>query len=145
MAAEFGIQINNNWYFTVKSDYPAENDLNQLDGIFRLEDRPTALLFSSLSLATIKIVTELKNMGLSLPEDVSIIGFDDSPWARSMEPALTVIEQPLIEMGRRAAKKLVEQINGEICIKREVLPVEIIERDSVGIAKNYNSGKAPSK
>ena len=145
MAAEFGIQINNNWYFTVKSDYPAENDLTQLDDIFRLEDRPTALLFSSLSLATIKIVTELKNMGLSLPEDVSIIGFDDSPWARSMEPALTVIEQPLIEMGRRAAKKLVEQINGEICIKREVLPVEIIERDSVGIAKNYNSGKAPSK
>jgi DNA-binding LacI/PurR family transcriptional regulator len=145
MAAEVGIESREEWYSVTEDDYLSEKNLAQLRSIFRSGDRPTALLFSCFLPATIKIVAELRNMGLSLPEDVSIIGFDDSPWARCMDPALTVIEQPLMEMGRRAAKRLIEQINGVPCIKREVLPIEIVERDSVGIVRTGNRSEVLSK
>lgn len=89
--------------------------------MFSSEDRPTALLFSSFFSITMQIVAELRSMGLSIPQDVSIIGFDDSSWAKCTDPALTVIQQPLSAMGRHAAERLIEQMNGKACIKKEHL------------------------
>ena len=144
-SGEFGIQTRGDWYSVIEREYITEKNSIQLRTMFGSEDRPTALLFSSFLPATTDIVSELKSMGLSLPADVSLIGFDDSPWARCMEPALTVIEQPLKEMGRRAAERLVEQINGEGCINQEVLPVNMVERRSVAIVKAFNGREALGK
>lgn len=144
MSSEFGIQTRGDWNLVMECNYLSEETSNKLKCMFTAEDRPTALLFSSFLPSTMKIVAELKNMGLSLPEDVSLIGFDDSPWAECMEPALTVIEQPLMEMGRRAAERLLQQINYEPYINREVLPVEIVRRSSVAIARNGKNSEVLS-
>ena len=46
----------------------------------------------------------LRGRGLRLPDDVSLVGFDDVPWMEMVNPAITVVAQPALEMGRRAAR-----------------------------------------
>ncbi|MFJ7331026.1 LacI family DNA-binding transcriptional regulator [Streptomyces cyaneofuscatus] len=67
-----------------------------------------------------------------IPEDVALIGFDDSVVARHMHPALTSVRQPIEEMGRRMAQLLLEEIAGRVGEERPtvVLPTELVVRDS---------------
>ncbi len=69
----------------------------------------------------------LKRRGLSVPGDVSIVGFDDVPEAATCQPSLTTIAQPGAEIGRRAARTILE-FDGTL--RRETLPVELIVRGS---------------
>lgn len=72
-------------------------------------------------------------MGLQVPRDLSIAGFDDAPLARYCIPPLTTIRQPVVEMGRRAASLLIDKIEGkdEPCGQALILPPEgLIARGS---------------
>ncbi|GAA4829999.1 LacI family DNA-binding transcriptional regulator [Luteimicrobium xylanilyticum] len=92
-------------------------------------DRPTAIFASNdlSALATIDVAHEL---GLRVPEDVSIIGFDNVPESALSTPPLTTISQPLHRMGAEALRLLVDVIDG---VERDVhvrLPTELVERAS---------------
>jgi LacI family transcriptional regulator len=71
--------------------------------------------------------------GYSIPDDISIIGFDNDNYSKYLYPPLTTIHQPRKEMGENAAKLLVERIEGKGSkVKRKIiLPTKIIERNSV--------------
>jgi len=76
----------------------------------------------------------LREAGYSCPEDVSVVGFDDAPFAKYLHPSLTTICQPMYEMGLNAGKLIVEKLEGkkESRVKRRIiLPTEIVVRDSV--------------
>ncbi len=137
---EFGIEAAGEKRIAIDTDRLDNEALSGLKEMFDSERRPTALVFSSLFPPTMQIVAELRNKGLSVPEDVSIIGFDDSSWARWMDPALTVIQQPLSTMGRHAAERLLDQMDGKPYIKNEILPIELIERSSVTVIKSSRIG-----
>jgi DNA-binding LacI/PurR family transcriptional regulator len=137
---KFGIEAAVEKRIAINFDRLDDEALSGLKKVFDSERRPTALVFSSLFLPTMQIVSELRNMGLSVPEDVSIIGFDDSSWARWMDPALTVIRQPLSTMGRHAAERLLDQMDDKPYIKNEILPIELIERSSVAVVKSPRMG-----
>ncbi len=94
---------------------------------------PTAILAfdSILSLGALKAIHEL---GLNCPDDVSLVGFDDAEWADVVSPSLTVVAQPVYDIGVRAAQLLLARINGET--RRPVhdrMPTAIIERHSVSV------------
>ncbi|MFJ4968742.1 LacI family DNA-binding transcriptional regulator [Streptomyces sp. NPDC088755] len=74
----------------------------------------------------------LREADRRIPEDVALIGFDDSVVARHMHPALTSVRQPIEEMGRRMAELLLEEIAGRVGEERPavVLPTELVVRDS---------------
>lgn len=75
----------------------------------------------------------LKEKGIDIPKDVSIVGFDDMPFCDMVDPALTTIRVHKQSMGRLAVKRLIQRINGEDCgvtINIEV-NTEIVERKSV--------------
>lgn len=74
-------------------------------------DRVTAI-FSSNNLMTLGILRHLKTAGLRYPEDVSLVGFDDPPWASSFYPGITSVAQQPFEMGYQAADMLVRRIEG---------------------------------
>ncbi len=102
------------------------------------DDRPTAVLCFSDSLA-VGVVRTAQSLGLRVPEDVSVIGFDDSPLADRAEVPLTTIRQDVEAKGRAAAAALTASLRA----RREgtppptdhvVLPVELIVRDSCGPA-----------
>jgi LacI family transcriptional regulator len=71
------------------------------------------------------------NMGLRVPEDISIVGFDDSPLAKHGGVPLTSVRQPLVEMGTLSINTLYRIIQGKIKPPiKKLLPTQLIERAS---------------
>ncbi|MBT2457199.1 LacI family DNA-binding transcriptional regulator [Streptomyces sp. ISL-86] len=73
---------------------------------------------------------ELRAAGRRIPDDVALVGFDDSVVARHMDPPLTSVRQPIEEMGRTMARVLLERIAGESPDRAVVLPTELVVRES---------------
>lgn len=77
------------------------------------------------------IVDRLRHRGISVPGDMSVVGFDDVPVASLVSPALTTVQIPLAGLGRRGVDLLVERLDGAVDVTtRTVLPVELIIRNS---------------
>jgi LacI family transcriptional regulator len=93
-------------------------------------DRPTALFFSCDGVARPAYRT-LARLGLRIPHDVSVVGFDDDPLSEWLTPALSTVRQPFFQMGQVAMELLEEQMHD---LKRPaehpVLPVTYIARES---------------
>jgi LacI family transcriptional regulator len=71
-----------------------------------------------------------------IPEEVSLIGYDDIAASRLTCPALTTVRQPTFEKGRVAARLLIDLIEGKpVESEHTVLPVELIERESLRVLK----------
>ena len=95
-----------------------------------LNPRPSAIFASSDYLA-IGVLGAFQRAGLSVPQDMSLIGFDDMPFADLVNPPLTTIRQPVPEMGRLAFQVLLALIHGENAARLSRLPVELVQRKSV--------------
>lgn len=74
-------------------------------------DRPTALVAMD-NLMGLGALEQVRKLGLSVPEDVGLAVYDDQPWFPLLDPPLTVIAQPTVEMGRAAARCLLDLIAG---------------------------------
>lgn len=72
----------------------------------------TAIFAAHDRLALI-VMHEARNLGRRVPEELSIVGFDDEPWARDIDPALTTVRQPAEELGRHAARLLLDVLSRE--------------------------------
>ncbi|KAF2955360.1 LacI family DNA-binding transcriptional regulator [Marinitoga sp. 38H-ov] len=90
-------------------------------------------IFAVNDLIAVSVIDELKRQNINVPEDVSVIGFDDSPIAEYFYPYLTTIRQFRWDIGYTAAKLLIEKIlNPKSTLPRKILiPTELIIRDSV--------------
>lgn len=92
--------------------------------------RPSAILACSDYLA-IGVLQALQQAGLSVPEDMSLVGFDDMPFAELVNPPLTTIRQPIAEMGRMAFDLLLALLNKAEPAPLTRLPVGLVLRHSV--------------
>jgi len=99
--------------------------------ILKMPQRPTAI-FAGNNFIAIGVLKGLQEAGLSVPEQVSVVGFDDLPLTLLIEPFLTVAAIPAYEMGYRAAELLLRQIMGEEEAGNRdiILPTELIIRRS---------------
>ena len=98
--------------------------------LLALPDPPTAI-FASNDVSAFGVMDAVRDLGLRVPDDVSIVGFDDIPDARLSTPALTTVRQPMREMGARATRMLLDRIAGkEPQPPRVELPTELIVRDT---------------
>lgn len=94
-------------------------------------DGPTAI-FCSSDEAAIGASLAARDLGLSVPDDVSLVGFDDIGLAEIAQPALTTIRQPRLEMGIAAGERVIDMIrNGPGERGNQILDCKLIERDSV--------------
>lgn len=99
------------------------------------EPKPPTALFTSNNLVTRYVLASLLNLGVKLPNDLALAGFDDFDLADLTSPPLTVVRQPAQEMGRVATSLLFERIaSGELpqAATKVVLPVEVVIRRSCG-------------
>ena len=95
---------------------------NPPDALFAMND-PTAL--EALNVA--------KRRGLSVPDDLAIVGFSDDPMSALIEPGLTTVAQPVNEIGQQTANLLLRQLQakeGEFEPERIILPTSLIVRGS---------------
>ena len=98
--------------------------------ILKRDERPTALL-CTVDMFAVGAMRAAKDMGLSVPRDLSIIGIDDILLSRYVEPPLTTVGIDKVEIGELAMKTLLRKLNGE-STESVLLPMELVERDSVG-------------
>jgi LacI family transcriptional regulator len=98
--------------------------------LLSLAQPPTAIFVSS-DLMAFGVMEAVRDRGLQIPRDISIVGFDDIPQAVHVHPPLTTVRQPLEEMGRVAARLLLAYIeNPARPVERVELPTELIVRES---------------
>lgn len=102
-----------------------------LETIFATDEPPTAILAMSDRMAMVA-VDWLTGRGLNVPGDVSVIGFDGVPDGLLCSPQLTTIAQPIAEIGRRAARMI---LNFDGAVRHEMLDVQLVVRASTGPAK----------
>jgi LacI family transcriptional regulator len=94
--------------------------------------RPTAL-FTASNFMTLGAMRAIREAGLAIPADVALIGFDDLDWTTLVDPPLTVVAQPVAELGRVAAELLLERLDGEMAPPRRVrLRTSLVVRQSCG-------------
>lgn len=101
-----------------------------------LHERPTAL-FCANDMMAIGALEYCRTHGLSVPHDVSVVGFDDVPMAPLLSPRLTTVRQPAREMGMHAAELLLDLVNGNVKPELpETFPVEVIVRESAAAPRS---------
>ncbi len=101
--------------------------------LYAMLDRPTALFVQNHPMA-LGTLLAFRELGLRVPDDVSIISFDDPSWAQLIDPALTTIRQPTYELGSAAAEMLIDRVTRRYVAAPRRIVVEpfLVVRKSVG-------------
>lgn len=135
-------QLNPKALIVVETDYGIETGGAAFRQLMAATPRPTVVMCGNDVLA-VGAQRAAKEMGISVPRDVSITGFDDIELAILAEPALTTVHVPHREMGRRAANMLVTMLDGGAVMKSVELKTDIRIRQSLAPAPGYFAGVDP--
>ena len=86
-------------------------------------------IFAANDMTAIGALAALRERGIAVPGDISLVGYDDIPISRDITPALTTVRVPMIEMGRQAMRLALAPATGEERVVR--LPTELVTRSSL--------------
>ena len=123
---------------------PGQNSMDagwqSMKKLLKLKERPTAVFVIS-DLGAIGALKAVRDKGLSVPDDISIIGFDDINTVSFLDPPLTTVAQPKDELGERAVELLIRKIENNIMTLNEqiVLKPTLIKRKSCRDFNNINN------
>lgn len=96
----------------VVGDYTVESGYKSLESLWNQQDRPTAVLVTNYEM-TIGAIMAINDLNIGIPEDLSIIGFDNIQMAKVVKPPLSIVEQPMKEIGETAASLLIKRLKGD--------------------------------
>lgn len=112
-----------------------ENAYNAMKKLMELKERPTAI-FADTDVKAIGAMRAAKDLGIKIPDNVSIVGFDDIPEASTSEPPLTTVRLPYYQMGEEAVSMMKKLIKEKKPVKNIELSGKLIVRDSCkGVAE----------
>jgi DNA-binding LacI/PurR family transcriptional regulator len=115
-----------------RADFKEHGGYDAMRSLLGLPHRPDAV-FVANNLMAMGALHAIGDAGLRIPEDMGIVCFDDVPWGASLQPPLTVVDQPAFELGSAAARILLGRLrepHGPV--RRVVLPTRLIVRASCG-------------
>ncbi|ABR46683.1 Alanine racemase [Alkaliphilus metalliredigens QYMF] len=125
---EAGLGINEDFIINGENDF--ESGQKSMQQLLARKDRPDAVFLVSDVLA-IGALKTIRDMKLSVPEDIAVVGFDNIEFAIRMNPALTTIAQPMYEIGRESCRLLINRIvNKDVEIEKIIMDFELIIRES---------------
>ena len=127
------IEVREDWIKIVRNREDCRREMQML---LEAEERPNAIL-STNNMLTLDILESLKESGCRVPEEIGVVGYDETEWSKHLDPPLTTIVQPAYEMGRAAVKRLIERIQAKeqgIQLMAETIELEpsLIVRRSCG-------------
>jgi LacI family transcriptional regulator len=125
--AEYGLQLAPD--LTVPGAYTYESGLARARELLARPDRPTAIFAGNDEMAS-GVYGAAHELGIRIPDDLSIIGFDDAPIATRMWPAMTSVRLPVREMGWAAAEKLFAKAKDAAKAPASEFTPTLIERQS---------------
>ena len=127
--SEAGLEIDHHAIIT--GDYSLRSGLEAARFLLARPKPPTAIFAANDDMA-VGAMTAIMAAGLSIPKDISVAGFDDTRLASAVWPALTTIRQPVAEMAKRAAERLMASDDGDA--SDDVFQFELVVRQSTGPA-----------
>ena len=127
--AEFNLTSNPEWI--LEGDFECASASKAVDKILAMKDRPTAL-FCFNDIMALAAISKIQQAGLKVPEDISVIGYDNIELSAYFSPPLTTIHQPKRRVGKTAVEILLERIKDKHHERRifEMQP-EVVSRSSV--------------
>ena len=127
--ARLGLPARPDWI--IRGDFSLESGRVAAQRILDLSDRPTAV-FCSADMVAFGLISGLLEGGLRVPEDISVVGFDDIEMSQFYVPGLTTIRQDRALLGRRAAEVLLDQLSNSAssAVQPKPIGVELIVRAS---------------
>ena len=118
----------------IEGHFHYDDGLEAADRFLSMDDRPTAI-FAGNDIQAFGVYEAARNHGLNIPRDLSVVGYDDIPPARWVGPALTTVQQPLIEMAEQAARLVLAlRDDPDRSAVRLELATSLIERGSTAAA-----------
>ena len=115
--------------FILDGDLTLESGYKNARRLLKLPDAPTAI-FAVNNLMAVGVLKAARDLGIDVPKRLSVIGFDDSILSELIEPSLTVVKQPLVDMGIIAKELLLDQLNGNHAFKTIKLEPALLKRNS---------------
>ena len=115
----------------VEGDGTLEGGLGSMRQLLALSRPPTAV-FCFNDVTAMGVLRGLNAAGVQVPHDCSVIGFDDLDMAAYYCPPLTTVRQPSYRLGQRAMRMLLQLIQGREDVEAEVLPAELVVRETTG-------------
>lgn len=116
--------------YIINGDFSQSLAYQNCDRLLDLKDRPTGI-FCSDDYMAIGVINKIRSRGLSVPEDISVVGFDDIDIISYFRPPITTIKQPIYEIGEKSAEILLSLIQGNTKPPiHEFMDVRLIERSS---------------
>jgi len=107
---EAGIPKDNN---LIKiGNFKKRSGINLARELLESSNRPEAIFISNLDMTLGALIT-IKEIGIKIPDDIGIVGFDDSDWSLILNPPLTVVSQPVYSLGSTAAEMLIGKIENK--------------------------------
>lgn len=126
---EFGVEFNNKYVFEGQIDY--DSGIKMADKLVDSNLTVTSIVCAA-DLLAIGVMSELYRRGVKVPDDISIVGFDDLEISKYLTPPLTTVHQHISLKGKKAVELLLEHIEKtDLPKQEEVLPLELVERGSV--------------
>ena len=129
----WGLPLREEYEVLASADYSFSSGVEAARRLLNRPEPPTALFCVSdvLALGALQAAREL---GIRVPEELSVVGFDDVEYAVMFQPHLTTIRQPCYELGLAAGETLLKQLRGGPGGQVHYLPHQLIERDSTANA-----------
>lgn len=129
--AECQLPLNRAYVVHASNDYSVDSGYKAMCQLLELapEERPTAVFAAGDNLA-IGAMQAIRDKGLSVPGDISVIGFDDIETARYLTPALTTVHQDMVQLGNQAADMLIAAIETQQPLAAVKVPVTLAIRES---------------
>jgi LacI family transcriptional regulator len=118
--------------YIVQGDFHPESGFDAGIKLLSLPERPTAI-FACNDLMAMGVIKAAASMGLRVPEDLALVGYDDIELASYTNPPLSTIKQPKVEMGLTALQIILDRIGNRESGRQKIqLPVSIVVRSSCG-------------
>ncbi|HKT55645.1 MAG TPA: LacI family DNA-binding transcriptional regulator [Microbacterium sp.] len=120
----------------VIADFRESGGHDAMHALWREQSRPTAV-FAANNVMTLGALRALDEVGARVPDDISVVGFDDLSFATLLRPPLTVVRRPEVEQGAAAARLLLDRVDGDTGSPpvSVTLAVELVVRGSTGVAR----------
>jgi LacI family repressor for deo operon, udp, cdd, tsx, nupC, and nupG len=116
-------------------------ETGQEAALHALQTRPETTAFVAINDAmAIGAIRAAREMGLNIPEDLAIVGFDNISWSGYTDPPLTTVSVPMRDMGRMTARVLLDRINGTLSTStRTIAAADLVVRASCGCSESSES------
>ncbi|MEY2848375.1 MAG: hypothetical protein RI885_1040, partial [Actinomycetota bacterium] len=116
-------------------DLSARGDFTRASGAAAMRELLTRApdldaVFAASDLMAVGAISVLRERGIRVPDDIPVIGFDDSPAATSEEIGITTVHQPSYEMGGRMAQVMLGLLKGDDVERHSILPTYLVRRES---------------